>query len=149
MKMAGMLVGLTSAGLLVGCAGTVIEAHSTATPEPSATASPLQTPPESLHATYVKSGALLGEISSARGTSTVDVEPSETGRIAVYVRCYGEGVLTVEIEGAATFDQACITDSEDPGTVNSIDVRMLDKVVVRGSAENSNLWAVAVTEFPE
>lgn len=138
------------AGAATACTPT--EPATLTSPTPSDTATllspePTQTPSE-LEARYVQSEPLLGKLDSIRGTAEIGPLSSSTGRIFIYIRCLGESDLHVEIAGAASFDQKCLTDPGDPGTLNSIDVSYVDEITVHGSADNANLWALAVTEAP-
>lgn len=137
-------------GAATACAPT--EPATLDSPAPSDTAAPLppdttQTPSE-FEARYVESEPLLGKLDSIRGTAEIGPFSSSTGRIFIYIRCFGESDLHVEIAGAAAIDQKCLTDPDDPGTLNSIDVSYVDEIMVHGSADNANLWALAVTEAP-
>ena len=66
----------------------------------------------------------------------------------MYVRCFGEGAVSIEIEGVAEFEQQCLTDANDPGTRNTFDARYVDRITVRGQADNNQLWSLAVTALP-
>lgn len=110
---------------------------------------PLGTPIHELTMSVPDGVFVLGQLSSTRGTAeTGPLQPS-TPSIAVYVRCYGTTELEIDIEGVASFPVPCVTDEADPGTLNVFDVRHVEEVTVRGSSENSNIWALAVTEFAE
>lgn len=143
-----LLILLISA--LSSCAIAGGNADSASSPRPPTSASPTSTPnstpPTSLRAEWVDAEELLGEISSAQGTYEVGPVSSDAGRVVIYVKCYGTGVITVELVGSATFDQQCLTDPNDPGTRNQIQANSPDDIVVRGSAETSNIWAIAVTD---
>lgn len=88
---------------------------------------------------------LIGEMSSKRGTAEIGPYPTTSDKIAVFVRCYGTALMRVEIPGVASFTQWCVKDIDDLGTMNVLDVRYVDTVTVRGSSDNSSVWAVAVT----
>ena len=88
----------------------------------------------------------IGTISSARGTEEIGPVPSRTGRVAVYIRCVGTGILTVEVVGSATFTQRCLVDARDPGTRNTLDISGSD-VHVTGVGDAEDIWAIAVTEI--
>ncbi|MCL2483439.1 MAG: hypothetical protein FWF43_08535 [Propionibacteriaceae bacterium] len=106
------------------------------------------TPPVTeLLADYPGGLVLLGELSSQRGIAELGPFHPSTRSVAVLTRCYGVGTIHVEIPGAAWFDQACLLDPADLGTMNTFDVWYVDSVTVRGSSDNSNLWALAVTEY--
>ena len=136
---------------LVGCAYLEGGATPIASPPPSAPAvSPSAAAvPESVVVTWPESEKVLGEISSARGTEQIGPVPSNAGRVVIYVKCYGTGTVSVELVGTAVIDQKCLTDADDPGTRNRIEVNAPGEVLVRGSADNSNLWAIAVTDGEE
>ena len=89
---------------------------------------------------------IIGTIDSARGTQSTDPVPTRTGRVAVYIRCWGDDIVTVEIENSAMFTQQCL-DEADPGSRNTLDV-VGETVRVTGSADSNSLWAIAVTEIP-
>ena len=119
-------------------------------PSVSATSEPTEQPAE-LRSMYTPGETLLGEISSARGTQELGPFSNQTGRVAVYIRCLGAGEIVVEVRGAASLTQQCLSGenaADDPGTRNSIDVSAVESVLITGSAEDSNLWAVAVTVVP-
>lgn len=142
MKKATVIV--LSTLLLTGCTGIAPP------PRPPVASTPPATPdavPSTLDAQYVESEPLIGALSSVRGTDDVGPVPTRTGRVAVYIRCWGDGILHVEIDRSASLTQQCLRDEDDPGTPNTFDV-IGDEVRVTGSAENSNLWAIAVTEIP-
>lgn len=140
---------------LSGCALLEGEAAPVASPSSSPVVSPSPRPstpvlsPDSVAAKWIESEELLGEISSMRGTDEIGPVSSEAGRVVIYVRCFGSGTLIVEVVGSATFDQQCLTDPEDAGTRNQIQVLAPDDVVVRGAADSSNVWAIAVTDGDE
>lgn len=71
---------------------------------------------------------------------------SEDGRVVLYIRCYGTGELTIEVSGTAKITQPCVEIADDPGTLNQIQVLKPESFTVRGSADNSNLWSIAVTQ---
>lgn len=85
-------------------------------------------------------------MSSVRGTDQIGPFSSASGHVFIYVNCYGTGIVTVELVGSATITQQCLTDANDPGTRNKIQALTSEEIVVRGTAENSNLWAIAVTD---
>jgi hypothetical protein len=116
-------------------------APSTTTPEVPFTPSPTT----ELLPDYSPDETLLGSLSSQRGINQLGPYHVPTGRISVYVRCYGPGAIHVVVQGVAEFDLECSQDPTDPGVVNPLDVRYVDSVTVMGSSENSNLWAMAVT----
>lgn len=55
--------------------------------------------------------------------------------------------IEIEIEGAGAFDQPCVPYPANAGTMNSIDLTFVENVHVVASAENSNLWALAITSI--
>lgn len=125
------------------------EGKATAVRSPSPTASiPATGDPEPtvLRPEWIDAETLLIEAPSVRGSAEMGPFASQAGRIAVYVKCYGEGSLTVEIVDSAKFTQQCLIDKHDPGTRNQIQVANPDEVIIRGTAESSDLWAIAVTE---
>ena len=130
--------------LLAGCTSLVPP------PRPPVASTPPATPdagPSTLDAEYVESEPLIGAMSSVRGTDDVGPVPARTGRVAVYIRCWGDGILHVEIDRSASLTQQCLRDETDPGTRNTFNI-IGDDVRVTGSADNGNLWAIAVTEIP-
>lgn len=113
---------------------------------PSVVASPTPTGPVELIVEPAPGEPIIGTIDSARGTQSTDPVPTRTGRVAVYIRCWGDDIITVEIENSATFTQQCL-DEADPGSRNTLDV-VGETVRVTGSADSNSLWAIAVTEIP-
>lgn len=145
------LLGLTVLAL-AGCTFANDDGENSTAPRPTSPSSAPPSPsssPGQLIATYPDFEALYGTLDSRRGTAELGPYSKISDRIGVYVRCYGEGVITIDIPGAAKFEQLCLLDANDPGTRNTIDVTYVDEIVVRGSAENSNLWSIAVTEAGE
>ncbi|GAA1161968.1 hypothetical protein F6W69_06370 [Microbacterium oxydans] len=88
----------------------------------------------------------LGALSSVRGADEIGPVSTTASYVVVYIKCYGTGVVTVDVVGSAKMTQQCLTDETDPGTRNQIQVLNPEEVTVRGTAENSNMWAIAVTE---
>ena len=125
------------------------ETASTGLPQDSVTAQTPSAPITELPADYPAGSTLIGELSSQRGTAEIGPFNAKTDEIAVFVRCYGTMSVHVEIPGVASFDQNCVDDSNDRGTMNVFDVRHVGTVTVRGSCDNSNIWAIAVTAFQE
>jgi hypothetical protein len=111
-------------------------------------ASPASTAPATLDASYPQSEKLIGELSSQRGINELGSYPIPGQRVAVYVRCVGAGSVSVEVVGAATFPNSCSPDDSDLGTLNTIDIRYVDKLDVKVTGDDSVIWAVALT-IPE
>ena len=148
LKRIGSLVSLIIATVVLGsCVVAPIETDPATTP---ATASPAASPDTrvtELPPHYPAESILLGELSSKHGTAELGPLPVSSDQIAVHVRCYGLTTLYVDIPGVAELDYDCGKDLHSPGTMDVIDVQHVDTITVRGSSENSNLWAIAVTEF--
>lgn len=114
---------------------------------PSASPTPSPSPaPTELTVTPAPGEPRIATLSSVRGTASTEPAPTRTGRVAVYIRCWGDDIITVEIENSATITQRCL-DAGDPGSRNTLDV-VGDTVRVTGTADVDNLWAIAVTEIP-
>ena len=151
-RRAGAGVMLLAAGALAACAPIPQEAASPppprSTPSPSATAS---VPPKAgaFMVWIPRDETILGEVTAMRGSAQFGPFENPTGRVAVYIRCLGEGEVVVEIVDGASMTQQCQTDSADPGTRNTFDVWATDEVVITGSAENRALWTAAVTAIPK
>lgn len=117
------------------------------------TTSPATTPtaparPDEVTVDPAPGEVLLGSMTSVRGLETMNISPGATGRLAVYARCVGEGTLDVRIDDIVAMTQHC-TGESDVGTRNTITGIAVDgPVAVTGSAEPSDIWAVAVTEVP-
>lgn len=143
-----MLLAVTA---LAACAPTPQEASSPppprSSPSPSAAAS---APPkaDALMVSIPSDETILGEVPAMRGAAQFGPFENPTGRVALYIRCLGEGEVAVEIVDAASVTQPCQTDPDDPGTRNTLDVWATDGVVITGSAENTALWTAAVTAIP-
>lgn len=141
---AGALV--VAAVALAGCAPAEHAAlPPTPRPDPSPTA-PTMTAP--LTVATPEDETVLGEVAEMRGSAHAGPFQNPTGRVALYIRCLGEGTVVVEIVGAASVEQPCQVDSDDQGTRNTLDVWATDEVVISGSAETTARWAVAVTAIP-
>lgn len=134
---------------LAGCTGGAEEAQPTSPPAPSASSAPTASPsPSALLATYADDEEAYGKLNSVRGLAELGPFDRDSEGIAVYVRCFGEGAVSIEIEGVAEFEQQCLTDANDPGTRNTFDARYVDRITVRGQADNNQLWSLAVTALP-
>lgn len=143
------IVGLIAAtSLTTGCvAGVSIPATSQASPSsPLASASPVPAPTE-LTVTPAPGEPRIATLSSVRGAASTDPVPTRTGRAAVYIRCWGDDIITVQIEDSATITQQCLLDADDPGTRNTLDI-VSENVRVAAKAGPDNLWAIVVTEIP-
>ncbi len=105
-------------------------------------------PPTELVATSDAGERLLTRISSARGAEIAELPPRSSDHLAVYIRCVGDGFVTIEISGVISFTQPC--DSlEGPGTRNTIDFASARRpLTVIGAMTGTAIWAVAVTEIP-
>jgi hypothetical protein len=114
-------------------------------PDPSPTAPTMAAP---LTVVIPEYETVLGELAEMRGSAQAGPFENPTGRVALYIRCLGEGEVIVEIVGAASVEQPCQTDPDDQGTRNALDVWATDEVVVSGSAGSTARWAVAVTAIP-
>lgn len=147
---AGLVAATTTACMPDNLApGASTGTASSAGPRAETPPTPNHTPVDEFPSSVPDGALVLGQLSSTRGTAeTGPLQPS-TPSIAVYVRCYGTTELEIDIEGVASFPVPCVTDEADPGTLNVFDVRHVEEVTVRGSSENSNIWAVAVAEFAE
>lgn len=143
-----MVGALAAASLTTGCvAGASAPGTQPASPpKPSASASPSPAPTE-LTVTPAPGEPRVGTLSSIRGAASTEPAPTRTGRVAVYIRCWGDDIITVEIENSATITQRCLPDVDDPGTRNTLDV-VGETVRVTGTADVDNLWAIAITEVP-
>lgn len=141
---AGALV--VAAVALAGCAPVERAAvPPTPRPDPSPTAPTMASP---LSVAIPEGETVLGELAEMRGSAQAGPFENPTGRVALYVRCLGEGKVVVEIVGAASIEQPCQTNPDDQGTRNALDVWATDEVVISGSAEMTSRWAVAVTAIP-
>lgn len=100
-----------------------------------------------LPASFPEGSTLLGQLSSVHGIAELGPFRVRTRSIAVYVRCNGPTSLHVEIPEVATFDQQCTADTSDLGTLNTFDVGHVSNVLVRGTSDDANIWALAVTEY--
>ena len=141
---AGALI--VAAVALAGCAPVERAAvPPTLRPDPSPNAPTTATP---LSVAIPEGEIVLGEVAEMRGSAQAGPFENLTGRVALYVRCVGEGEVVVEIVGAASVEQPCQTDPQDQGTRNTLDVWATDGVVISGSAEMTARWAVAVTAIP-
>lgn len=139
---------LAATSLTTGCvAGALDPATQQASPpSPSASVSPSPAPSE-LTVTPAPGEPRIATLSSIRGAASTEPAPTRTGRVAVYIRCFGDDIITVEIENSATITQRCLLDAGDPGTRNTLDI-VGEEVRVTGTADVDNLWAIAVTEIP-
>ena len=91
---------------------------------------------------------LLISIGSARGTEIAELSSHDSKDLAVYIRCVGDGVVTVQVGGVVTFTQSCER-GIGPGTRNVIDFADTDRpLTIVGSVDGPAIWAVAVTEIP-
>ncbi|WP_407361644.1 hypothetical protein [Microbacterium sp. LBN7] len=148
---AGAVSVLLVAGALVACAPMTPDPASAPSASPSspptATAS---APPTSnvLTVSIPRDENLVGELPAMRGSAQAGPFDNPTGRVALYIRCVGEGDVVVEIIGAAAVTQACQGDPDDPGSRNMLDVGANEDIVITGSAESTALWTVAVTSIP-
>ncbi|CAN7418893.1 hypothetical protein LJR045_002679 [Microbacterium sp. LjRoot45] len=145
---AAVLVGIIAS--VSGCAATGDTAghdrgHGV-TPTASTTPAPSSAPSE-LTVTPAPGEPRIATLSSTRGSASTEPAPTRTGRAAVYIRCYGDDIITVEIENSATITQRCLLDAGDPGTRNTLDI-VGEEVRVTGTGDVDNLWAIAVTEIP-
>ncbi|KJQ52508.1 hypothetical protein [Microbacterium sp. SA39] len=142
---AGALV--VAAVALAGCAPVERAAVAAPTPSPdSLPTAPTRATP--LSVAIPEGETVLGDVVEMRGSAQAGPFENPTGRVALYVRCLGEGEVVVEIVGNASVEQPCQTDPEDQGTRNTLDVWATDEVVISGSAEMTARWAVAVTAIP-
>lgn len=105
--------------------------------------------PSALLATYPDDENAYGKANSVRGITELGPFDNVGDGIGVYVRCFGEGSVHIEVEGAAEFDQECLTDPQDPGTRNTFGARYIDQIIVRGEADNAILWSFAVTALDD
>lgn len=146
--MRAMVGVLAATSLSTGCvAGTSDPATQQASPpSPSASVSPSRAPSE-LTVTPAPGEPRIATLSSIRGAASTEPAPTRTGRVAVYIRCWGDDIITVEIEDSATITQRCLLDADDQGTRNTLDI-VGEEVSVTGTADVDNLWAIAVTEIP-
>lgn len=120
------------------------------TPTPTSTWS-VTVPAEALPAEHDPDEPLLGSVSSARGTAAFPIEPSSTGRIAIYVRCAGDGEINVRVGAFAGVTQQC-SPGTDPAASRDVlahdDLRADGPLTVTATAPDARIWAVAVTELP-
>lgn len=67
----------------------------------------------------------------------------------MYIRCVGAGSVEVDIEDTVRFTQPCVgVDADDRGTRNAVELYGTGPHTIAGSAGDSAIWAVAVTEIP-
>ncbi|MDQ0649516.1 hypothetical protein QFZ53_003712 [Microbacterium natoriense] len=135
--------------VLMTATGCTAESGVGPSPIPSSGSASTETTPTELLASYPDQEALIEKIDSGRGTAEVGPFDRANDRVGVYVRCFGEGSVHVEVVGAAEFDQDCLTDPDDPGTRNLIDVRYVEQVTVKASSDSTNMWSLAVTAITD
>lgn len=120
------------------------------TPLPTSS-STVTVPAEALAAEHDPDEPLLGSLSSARGTAEFTIEPSSTGRVAIYVRCAGDGEINVRVGAFAGVTQQC-TPETDPAPIREVlahdGLRADGPLTVSATAADARIWAVAVTELP-
>ncbi len=147
---------------LSGCfAFLAVQPPSTSTPGATAAGTPLPTPlptstwsvtvpAEALPAEHEPGEPLLGSVSSARGTAKFSIEPSTTGRVAVYIRCAGDGEISVRVGDFAGVTQQCAPGTDPTPTRDVVEHEALagdQPVTVTAEASDARIWAVAVTEL--
>lgn len=136
----------------VGCTAVRAEDPDRASPSIPPTPAPTSTQtlmPNTLEARYAFDEPLLGSVSSARGADAFRTGRVGTGRVAVYIRCVGEGSVVVDVEDTVTFTQPCVHSGEDArGTRNAVELYGTGPHTIAGSAGPKAIWAVAVTEIP-
>lgn len=106
-------------------------------------------PPSPLSASYPKNEKLLGELSDRQGSASIGPFHPGTSAIGVYVRCFGSGVIHIDVSNAVAFDQDCTAEAADIGTRNVFDIRFAGDFTVAANSEPANTWAVAVTEVAQ
>lgn len=122
-------------------------APAVSTPGASSTPSPVPTVPTELAAEAPEEEPVIFAVASRHGGYLAGPFPRTSDRINVYVRCFGDGALDVDLTDVAAFTVDCATDSAE-GTLNSFDVRYADEFTVKVSADDSQLWAMTITTVP-
>ncbi|MCL2784094.1 MAG: hypothetical protein FWD55_01400 [Propionibacteriaceae bacterium] len=144
-RVVGVVVGILLIAAFASCTDASTPPINTTSGSVSTTPSPSVLITE-LPSDYPPDSVLLGELSSRHGTAELGPYVVATPSVAVFIRCFGESQLQITIPGVGELDQDCVDDPLDPGTMHVFDVRYVDTVTVRASSDNSNLWAIAVTE---
>lgn len=91
--------------------------------------------------------SVLGQLSSQRGINELGPFVRDFPAIAVYVVCYGNGSLTIDIPGVGSFPLDCNADTLAPGIRNTFDVRYVKTVSVKVTGDDSLLWGISVTKL--
>jgi hypothetical protein len=135
--------------LVPGCTPQSARTPAPAVSTPVATSAPSPAPsePAELVAEAPGDEPVIFAVASRHGGYLAGPFPRTSDRINVYVRCFGEGALDVDLTDVATFAVDCETDSAG-GTLNSFDVRYADEFTVKVGADDSQLWAMTITEVP-
>jgi len=115
-------------------------------PTPPPPAAPTESPPDiQLPSKYPPGTVVLGTLPSVRGIAELGPFHPGSAKLAVSTICYGSGVLHVTIPGVAEYEQNCSGDPADPGIQNTFALGDVGAITVRGSSDESNLWAMVVT----
>lgn len=102
--------------------------------------------PSSVVAAPIGGEKVIFQLDSQRGGYSVDL-PITSDRMNLYLRCIGTGVLQISIDEVAAYDYAC-TYGQDPGELDSFDVRYVDEIHLHIAPDTDQLWAATVTAVP-